>query len=292
MRNFFINKLTEKAKTNKKIFLIVGDVGFSVVEEFADKFPKRFLNVGIAEQNMMGIAAGLASEGMHVFVYSIANFPTFRCAEQIRNDVDYHKLPVTIVSIGGGFSYGNLGYSHHAIQDYGLIRLMPNMLICSPGDITETSGVVDYITNNPQPSYLRLDKSFNEKIRENERKIIPGEWVSLKNSKNGRTFLTTGNTLRYYKKIFNIKKYKDYGLYSLPIWGQKHKDKQNKFVRKFKKIITIEDHLQDAGFGSWIREASINNTKTIIENIALNNQHLSEVGNQYFLNKKSGLFFE
>ena len=137
MRNTFIKKLTELAKNNQNIFLLVADIGFGVVEEFESKFPNRFLNVGVAEQNMTGIAAGLAAEGYHVFTYSIANFPTFRCAEQIRNDIDYHNLPVTVVSVGGGVAYGNLGYSHHAVQDYGLMRMMPNFTLAAPGDPNE-----------------------------------------------------------------------------------------------------------------------------------------------------------
>ena len=102
MRKIFIDELILAAKKNKKIILVVNDLGYNVVESFAKKFPKQFYNVGVAEQNMMGVAAGLAIEGHHVFVYSIGNFPTFRCAEQIRNDIDYHNLPVTIVNVGGG----------------------------------------------------------------------------------------------------------------------------------------------------------------------------------------------
>lgn len=127
MRNAFIDELVSFATESDRVALIVGDLGYSVVEPFADRFPDRFINAGVAEQNMMGLAAGMASEGYHFFVYSIANFPTFRCAEQIRNDVDYHKLPVTVVSVGGGLAYGNMGYSHHAVQDYGLMRLMPKI---------------------------------------------------------------------------------------------------------------------------------------------------------------------
>jgi transketolase len=104
MRNAFIEKLTDLAEKNEKIFLIVGDLGFGVIEHFEEKFPRRFLNAGVAEQNMMGMAAGLASAGFQVFVYSIGNFPTFRCLEQIRNDVCYEELDVTIVSIGAGLS--------------------------------------------------------------------------------------------------------------------------------------------------------------------------------------------
>ena len=109
MRNAFIHELVELAVVHDHIALVVGDLGYSVVEPFADRFPDRFVNAGVAEQNMTGLAAGMASEGYHVFTYSIANFPTFRCAEQIRNDVDHHKLPVTVVAVGGGLAYGALG---------------------------------------------------------------------------------------------------------------------------------------------------------------------------------------
>src|ERR1700744_4244878 len=125
MRNAFIDELVALAESNDQIALVVGDLGFSVVEPFADRFPDRFVNAGVAEQNMTGLAAGMASEGYHVFTYSIANFPSFRCAEQIRNDVAYHGLAVTVVAVGGGLAYGALGYSHHAVQDYALLRALP-----------------------------------------------------------------------------------------------------------------------------------------------------------------------
>lgn len=291
MRNHFIKNLVKKAKKNKKIFLLVGDLGYSVVEEFADAYPDRFLNAGIAEQNMIGLASGLASEGMHVFVYSIANFPTFRCAEQIRNDVDYHNLSVTIVSIGGGFSYGNLGYSHHAIQDYGLMRLMPNMTICSPGDLNETTNILEYILNNPKPSYIRLDKSFNENLRSKCPNITPGKWILFRDSNSKKVILTTGNTLRFQDKLIKSNEFKNHSIYSLPIWGHKYKHTQTKMLEKFDNIVTIEDHLLDAGFGSWLRECTNPNLNPKIRNIGLDSKYISHVGSQDYLNKKSGLFF-
>ena len=115
MRDAFVDELCFMAQNDPSIVLVVGDLGYSVLDKFVKNFPRRFFNAGVAEQSMMSLSAGLASEGHRVFVYSIANFPTFRCAEQIRNDVDYHNLPVTIVAVGGGVSYGNLGYSHHAV---------------------------------------------------------------------------------------------------------------------------------------------------------------------------------
>ena len=163
MRNSFIKVLVKSAEHNKNIILVVGDLGYSVVEPFANKFPDRFINAGVAEQNMTGLASGMASEGYHVFTYSIANFSSFRCAEQIRNDIDYHNLPVTVVAVGGGLAYGNLGYSHHAIQDFSLMRSFPNVVIVAPADPLEMEACMKFLIKNPQPSYLRINKSGEEK---------------------------------------------------------------------------------------------------------------------------------
>ncbi len=196
MRNAFIDELINQADINDRVMLIVGDLGYSVIEPFAKRFPKQFINAGVAEQNMMSLAAGLASEGYHVFVYSIGIFPTFRCAEQIRNDIDYHQLPVTIVTVGGGLAYGNLGYSHHAVQDYGLMRLMPNMLIASPGDPMEVRACMRYISQNKQPTYLRLGRSGELCIHSSVPEIRPGQWNKVKiGNNNAHTLLTTGATL-------------------------------------------------------------------------------------------------
>jgi transketolase len=198
MRSAFINSLVAAAEINENIVLVVGDLGFGVIEPFASRFPKRFFNAGVAEQNMMGLAAGLASEGFHVFVYSIANFPTFRCSEQIRNDVDYHNLPVTVVAVGGGMAYGNLGYSHHAVQDYALIRTMPNMLIAAPGDPMEVTACMRYLINNPQPSYLRIGKAGEPCIHAEIPEVSPGKWLAIREGKEGGiSYLTTGGHSRF-----------------------------------------------------------------------------------------------
>ena len=256
MRNAFIDELVLASEKNDKIALVVGDLGFGVVEPFANKFPDRFFNAGVAEQNMMGLAAGLASEGFHVFVYSIANFPLFRCAEQIRNDVDYHQLPVTIVTVGGGVAYGNLGYSHHAVQDYALMRSFPNMLIGAPGDPMEVRGVMRYLLANPQPSYLRLGKAGEANIHQKVPDIRPGQWLNVIDKsaiENKSTILTTGATLALAYEA--IKHNPTLALCSLPLWGMKYKDLQAENFEKCKDLITYEDHLIDGGFGSWMLEA-------------------------------------
>lgn len=287
MRKLFIDELIKEAKNNNKIFLLVGDLGYNVVEPFQNLFPDRFLNVGVAEQNLAGIASGIASEGMHVFIYSIANFPTFRCAEFLRNDIDYHKLSVTVVAVGAGLSYGNLGYSHHAIQDYGLIRMMPNFVINAPGDNYELKSCLKYLFKNPQPSYLRLDKNIDT----NYNKIIPnlklGHWneINKQKYKKQKTFITTGNTLALAQTLIKKKEWSDFSIYSLPIWGLKAKKNQINYLKKFNKIISIEDHLFDNGFGSWLLESATKSERSKIENIALSSRVVGKVGTQSYLNK-------
>lgn len=293
MRNAFIDELVGFATTNDRIALIVGDLGYSVVEPFADRLPERFINAGVAEQNMMGLAAGMASEGYHVFVYSIANFPTFRCAEQIRNDVDYHKLPVTVVSVGGGLAYGNLGYSHHAVQDYALMRTMPNMLIAAPGDPMEVRACVRYLINNPQPSYLRLAKAGEPCIHKEVPEISPGKWLNIREGKkDAGTYLTTGATLELVNKMLTNKpELKDWSLNSMPLWSMKVKYFQSEQVENFDTVVTVEDHLMDAGFGSWLLEATSIRPDLLarIKIKSLDSKVCSMMGKQATLHTEGGL---
>jgi len=260
VRNAFINELISSAEEDESIVLVIGDLGYGVVEPFAEKFPNRFFNAGVAEQNMMGLSAGLASEGFHVYAYSIANFSTFRCAEQIRNDVAYHNLPVTIVAVGGGLSYGNLGYSHHAVQDYALIRAMPNMLIASPGDPMETISCMKYLNNNPQPSYLRLGKAGESNFHTKIPVIKPGKCLNTENKECSRVILSTGTALKIAIELKNKLK-EDFSVMTMPLWGMKYKDALIKQILEFDEIIVLEDHLIDGGFGSWILESLVKNKK-------------------------------
>ncbi len=258
MRNAFIEELVSLATRYPHIALVVGDLGYSVVEPFADRFPDRFINAGVAEQNMTGLAAGMASEGYHVFTYSIANFPTFRCAEQIRNDVDYHRLPVTVVSIGGGLAYGALGYSHHAVQDYALMRSFPNLLIAAPGDPMEVRACMRYLAANPQPSYLRLGKAGEPCIHTEVPEVSPGQWLSVRRGDTGRaTYLTTGATLDLVNQmLINDPSLESFSLKSMPLWSMKTKEAQAQQIDNYESVTTVEDHLMDGGFGSWLLEAA------------------------------------
>ena len=292
MRAIFIDQLVKAATKNKKIVLIVGDLGYGIIEPFKKKFPDRFFNAGVAEQSMAGLAAGLALKGFHVFIYSIANFPTFRCAEQIRNDIDYHNLSVTIVSVGSGLGYGNLGYSHHAIQDYALLRSFPNMIIASPSNNQEVEGTMNYLFKNPQPSYLRLDKSLELDCNKKIPSINPGKWIFYKRnkSKSKNLIISTGSVFTNCKRL--SLKNKNYDWVTLPIWGMKFKNQQIKNLKKYKKVITVENHLQDGGFGSWLSETLTqkqNNIQTKIVSKFLDKNVIGKVGSEKYLNSRYGL---
>lgn len=285
MRNAFIEELTALAETHDNIALVVGDLGYSVIEEFADRFPDRFINAGVAEQNMTGLAAGMASEGYHVFTYSIANFPTFRCAEQIRNDVDHHRLPVTVVAVGGGVSYGALGYSHHAVQDYALMRAMPHMTLAAPGDPLETRACLRWLVANPGPSYLRLGKAGEPRFHESIPDVAPGRWVPVRDGSSDEVMLSTGAALGA-----AIDRAEGRAVWSLPLWGMAAKAGQPAQLARHGRVTTLEDHLADGGFGSWLTESVAGTPAAArIEPIALSPEICDMVAGQATLNRIGGL---
>ena len=252
MRSTLIRLLIEEAKINPRLYLLVGDLGWSVVEPFAEAYPSQFINVGVAEQNMVGIGAGLASEGSQVFAYSIGSFPTWRCAEQLRNDIDYHNLSYTTVSVGSGVTYGKLGYSHHAIQDIALMRSLPNTLMLCPCDPLEASACIKYILSNPGPSYLRLHKN-GEPIISNKEHISPCELNYLQYVGSKRLILTTGISGQdVFKEKANT--YKECDIATLPIWSTSHAGMLVSLLSRYQSVHTVEDHLIAGGFGSWLFE--------------------------------------
>lgn len=294
MRNAFVHELCELARTNDKLVLVVGDLGYSVVEPFEQQFPNRFFNAGVAEQNMTGLAAGLASEGFQVFTYSIANFPTFRCAEQLRNDVAYHGLPVTVVTVGGGLAYGALGYSHHAVQDYALLRTLPGFTIAAPGCPMEVRACLRHLTANPGPSYLRLGKAGEPALHAVPPAVEPGRWLPIK-AKGGerRVLLATGAALAAALEWAKRPDHADCAVYSLPLWGMAAKPQQAAQIAGFDEVIALEDHLNDGGFGSWLLEAaSQSGVPGLAGRIRLRGLDAlvcGEVGSQSALNRLGGL---
>jgi transketolase len=252
MRNTFLQTLLQLAESDPRIMLVVGDLGFSVVEPFAQRFPDRFLNAGIAEQNMAGVAAGLAMAGFHPFIYSIANFPTLRCLEQIRNDIAYHRQPVTVVAVGGGLGYGSLGYSHHAVQDLACLRSMPGMLMATPGDPQETVAATRFLVQANRPSYLRLGKGGEPKVHAATPTYSKlGPQMVRTGSRNA--VLACGNTLWLADQAAAAQ---GASLLSCPLWDDSDdlRDAILATVSSYDRVVVVEEHLAAGGFGSFVRE--------------------------------------
>jgi transketolase len=164
MRNAFIDELTELAEADERIHLITADLGFTVVERFADRHPGRFLNVGVAEQNMLGIAAGMAQEGCVPFCYSIATFAAMRGYEQLRNGGVLHDLPVRVVGIGGGYAYGHAGPTHFALEDLAIMRAQPGMTVLAPADPAQARAALRASQDVAGPVYFRVGKGGNPEL--------------------------------------------------------------------------------------------------------------------------------
>lgn len=278
MRKYFIQNLIEhNQKSKNKAYLLIGDIGFSVVEKFENLFPDNFVNVGVAEQNMSSLASGIASEGNLVFTYTIGNFATFRCAEQIRNTIDYHNYNVTIVATGSGVEYGYYGYSHHLLQDLGLMQLFPNFALLTPSDNQELKDCLNFCYKNAGPKYLRLSKfDYPNKIKS---KINSSINLIVDSKKNKKTcFLTTG---KISNDIYQNKIFKNYSLYSIPIWGNKKSKYIFNFLKNFDKIYTVEDHMIDCGFGNYIQNCCNHYNHNIeIKKIGFSNKIIGKVGNE------------
>lgn len=288
MRTSFIQHLIKLAAERPEIFLVVGDLGFSVVEPFAEKFPDRFLNAGVAEQNMTGVAAGLASEGYHVFTYSIANFPTLRCLEQIRNDVCYHNLSVTIVAVGGGIGYGSLGYSHHGVQDLAVMRTLPNITIMAPGDPGETRQCLDHLVDYPGPSYLRLGKAGEPGIHSKPVDFSQG-LVEIHKGKDPDAIVCTGSALKIGKDASDLcrKTGLDPSLFSCPVIKPIRMQQFN-VLESYRRIITIEDHVAEGGLASILREYLADKNRSIFS-MCLTSDSMSQVGSEQWLREASKL---
>lgn len=290
MRTHVISRLIEKARQDDRIVLLVGDLGYNVVEEFQKEFPQRFINCGIAEQNMMSVAAGMALEGDKVFVYSIGNFPTLRCLEQIRNDVCYHNADVNIISVGGGFSYGSLGMSHHTTEELAILRSLPEMKVYAPADYYEANAVLDDVCKNNGPSYMRLARGRDSVFYSNPifsiDTIIPYREYNDENYEV--TIISTGTILEEAINAERLLEEKGVSTRVFSCPSIKPLD-TNGILRLFetsKIVVSLEEHNYIGGLGSAIAETiSSNRAHAPLLRIGLNDIYSSQVGSTEYLRK-------
>jgi transketolase len=285
MRNAFIRTLTELAEKDDRICLLVGDLGYSVVEEFAHRFPKRYLNAGVAEQNMMGIASGMALCGKVVFVYSIANFPTLRCLEQIRNDVCYHRADVKIVSVGAGLAYGVLGATHHATEDAAVLRVLPGMTVVTPGDAVEVVHATRALVDQPGPAYLRLGKSGEPRVHDSNIEFRLGKAILARRG-DDLTIIVCGALLPTAMAVASrlAEEGVEVRVLSMHTLKPLDHDAVLKAAHETSAIITLEEHSVLGGLGSAVAETLAESScQVLFKRIALPSVFVSLIGSQEYL---------
>ncbi len=290
MRSAFIDALTKAAGKDKRIFLLTGDLGFSVLEEFQQRYPGRFINAGVAEANMIGVAAGLALTGKIVYVYSIVPFVTLRCLEQIRNDVCYQKLNVRIVGVGGGLSYGTAGGTHYSLEDIAIMRALPDLTVICPGDPFEAEAAALNSIKHNGPIYIRLGKGRDQQVHKKLRSFKIGKGILLKSGKD-LAIIATGNMLPNAFKAATLLEKKGLGASVISMHTIKPIDREMVLgLAKAKKaIFTIEEHYVSGGLGSAVAEILAElSEKPQFKRIALRSM-INVSGRQDFLREKTGL---
>jgi transketolase len=292
MRDSFTARLEQLAAENPRIFLITGDLGFGVLDKFEKQFPRQYLNAGVAEQNMTGVATGIAMEGRIVFTYSIGNFPTLRCLEQIRNDAAYHNADVKIVAIGGGFSYGALGMSHHATEDLAIMRAI-GLTVVAPGCDWEAAEAVDALVAKPGTCYLRLDRASAGSTSRPGEKFALGRARELR-SGDDVTLIATGGilaeALAAADQLSANARIKCRVL-SMHTVNPLDVDAVVLAARETGGIVTVEEHTLHGGLGSAVAEACLDNgvSPRAFMRLGVKDGFTSIVGSQEYLRVRYGL---
>jgi len=290
MRIAFINTLIELAEKDKGIFLLTGDLGFSVLERFRDKFPDRFFDVGVAEQNMIGVAAGLALSGKIVFVYSIVPFVTMRCFEQIRNDLCFQNLNVRLVGIGGGVAYGSAGSTHYALEDVAIMRSLVNMTVICPADPLETELVVKSSLSHQGPIYIRLGKG-NDPVVHSKLNFQIGRGIIVEDG-GDITIIASGSMLLTAKQVSEALKKRNLSvrLVSMPTLKPLDNRIILKSARETKAIFTLEEHSVIGGLGSAVSDVLAESKHNVLfKKFAFPDRYNEVVGSQKYLLKKNGM---
>ncbi|MBO5066671.1 MAG: transketolase [Clostridia bacterium] len=291
MRDTFFATLSQLAKENKNIEVVTGDLGFGVLKPFWEAHPDQIINAGIAEQNLTSVAAGMALEGKTVFTYSIGNFPTLRCLEQIRNDCAYHNANVKIVCVGGGFVYGSLGMSHHATEDIAVMRALPDVTVLCPGDLVEATAVTKAIAKYPGTCYVRLGRGGEKKIHSDNIDFEIGKAIKVREGKDVAIF-STGAIFEEIAEACEI--LKENGItptvYTFPTVKPIDTETICEIAKSHKLIVTCEEHNLSGGFGSAVAEvlAELPSHARLLR-MGMNDQYCTIVGDQKYLRDQYGI---
>ena len=291
MRDTFVKTLISLAKEDEKIELVTGDLGFGVLKPYFEELPNQFTNAGIAEQNMTSLAAGMALEGKTVFTYSIGNFPTLRCLEQIRNDCAYHNANVKIVCVGGGFVYGSLGMSHHATEDIAVMRALPDVAVFAPGDLCEAEEITKAIANYKGTCYLRLGRGGEKRIHKEIKNFQIGKAINVKSGKDVAIF-STGAIFEEVEIACEILEKNGINptVYTFPTVKPLDVKAILECADSHDLIVTCEEHNVVGGFGGAVAEVMAENpSKARLMRIGMSDEYCVKVGNQKYLRNEYGM---
>ena len=275
MRNTIINNIFDLMHKNKKIFFLTGDMGINLIEKFEKKFPKRFLNVGIAEQNLIGICAGLYNSGYLPFAYAISNFITQRCLEQIRNDIVLHNYPITLIGTSTGFDNAALGPTHHVVDDWGTLKGFPGLDIFCPNSIDYAKKIIPKVIKNKKPTYIRIPKSSFSDVKTTK------DYYFKKGQTKDVVIISYGGTAR---SCLNINISKNISCLLMNKLHPIDKKKILKIVKGYRNILVVEDQMKYNNLYSSICEIFYNEKKRpYLHQICPKNYEL-KVGNsqEYF----------
>ncbi|MBR4576851.1 MAG: transketolase [Clostridia bacterium] len=292
MRDAFVRALVGEMAANDRILLITGDLGFGVLQPIWDRFPDRIINAGIAEQGMVGMAAGLAATGRIVLVYSIGNFPTLRPLEQIRNDCAYSNANVKIVCVGGGFVYGSLGMSHHATEDMAVMRALPGVTCFAPGDPAEAEAVTRAAIRTEGTCYIRLGRGNEPRVHEGPVTdwYLPAAMTLRKGTDIG--LLSTGGILTQTIKAADMLAGRGISaeVVSFPCFKPMDQYTVRQLTERFPILLTVEEHNVVGGFGSAVCEiAAETGNGCRIYRVGLHDRYPAVVGNQQYLREVYGM---
>ena len=291
MRDTFVKTVTNLAKKNRNIRLITGDLGFGVLKPYWEAVPDQFLNLGIAEQTMTSAAAGMAMMGKTVVTYSIGNFPTLRCYEQIRNDCAYHDGDVKIVCVGGGFTYGPLGMSHHATEDLAVMRALPGVVVLSPGDKLEAEAAVRAMMNHRGTCYLRLGRGGECPIHKTLPDFQIGKAIPVQEGLDAVIFFTGGIYEEVARAVELLAREGIYpAVYSFPTVVPLDETVIRECAERFRLIVTCEEHGIAGGFGSAVAEVLAENPANAkLRRIGIRGGYVTLAGDQRYLRRLNGL---
>ena len=286
MRTVFNQELIKIAEKDPRIHMVLADIGYGEIEGFARRFPDRYYNCGVMEQNMTGVACGLAMEGNIAVTYSIANFPTLRCLEQIRNDVCYHNANVKIVNIGGGVSYGPLGVSHHSTEDIAIMRALPNMVVVVPCDNLEAAALTHAVFQYEGPVFYRCGYKNEKDIHHKPFQLELGKALTVEDGDDCTVIFCGPIGYEAQKAVFAARE-KGINCRLISMHTVKPIDREAivRAAGETGKIITVEEHNLSGGLGSAVAEVLADEgcLNVAFRRIALPDVNVHEVGSQQWL---------